>query len=367
MKKYLFSLLMLVPMLTMAQSFTSDNLQYWVISNVEMTAEVIGLSAGMPNFLNIPNTVTYNGASYKVVSIREGAFSKCSAEESSKLYTVIVGNNVTELPQFFMKDKPKLSTVVLGSGLKEIGASAFNSCTSLESIVIPDGVENLNEAALWNCTNLKSVRLSKSLTSVPQSLLGNCPSLEVIDFGSSKYEELNSMLFSGAYPNLVNITMRNATPPMTWPTIFPAPVVKNTYLHVPEGCAQAYKDNAAYKNFKGIIDDITETQCADPVIQVSGGVVRFTCASPGVTYKYTASAQGEDAGTSSGTCQISEPYVVISVQATKSGCDPSNIVTKTVPCSSLFAPSGDKADVNSDGYINSADVVEIYNRIINGN
>ena len=366
MKKYLFSFLMLVPMLTMAQSFTSDNLQYWVISNVEMTAEVIGLSAGMPNFLNIPNTVTYNGASYKVVSIREGAFSKCSAEESSKLYTVIVGNNVTELPQFFMRDKPKLNTVVLGSGLKKIGAMAFFNCTSLVDIAIPDGVNAMDGSIFTYCSKLKNVKLSKSMTQASLGLFNDCPNLETIDFGGSNYTYIGS-IFRGTYPNLMRITIRNAAPPETSKDAFPADVVKNTYLHVPEGCAQAYKDNAAYQNFKGIIDDITDAQCADPVIQVSGGIVRFTCATPGVTYKYTANAQGEDAGTTSGACQISEPYVFISVQATKSGCDPSNIVTKPVPCSALFASSHVNTDVNGDGKVNTTDVVEIYNYIINGN
>ena len=369
MKKYLFSFLMLVPILTMAQSFTSGDLQYWVTSSYNLTVEVAGLTNGMPEHLEIPNTVTYSNLVYKVTGIRENALpnsqnlSKYDSEELNKLKTLCVGDNVTELPQYFLAGNTSVRAIQLGSGLKKIGASAFNSCTSLESIVIPDGVENLDQAVLWNCTNLKSVRLSKSLTSVPQSLLGKCPSLEVIDFGSSKYEELNSMLFSGAYPNLVNITMRNAPPPFTWSTTFPAPVVKNTYLHVPVGCAQAYKNMASYQNFKAILDDVTDAQCADPQIHVSKGRIGFSCATPGVTFEYTVTTMGAKEEVLENEYIISEPYLFVIVQATKSGCEPSNTLTKKVPYSALFS----SPDLNGDGSVNTTDVVEIYNYIINGN
>lgn len=366
MKKLILTLtIALMALGSWAQSFNIRDLQYWVISDKEKTVEVTGLSGELPNLLNIPETVTRDGIEYKVISIREGAFDKYRGENSENLKTIFIGDNVTELPKSFMSNMTQLATVHLGTGLKTIGAMAFLYCRSLESIVIPEGVETMSGSTFSGCTKLRSAKLPKSLNKIPPGIFYDCPSLEVIDFGSSKYDYMSS-LFRGSYPNLMRIILRSVTPPEASASAFPADAVKNTYLHVPEGCAQAYKNNEAYKNFKGIIDDITDTQCADPEIIVSGGVVRFTCATPGVTFKYTATAEGSDGGSTSGTCKISEPHVFITVQATKSDREPSNTITKVVPCSSLFTPSGDRADVNSDGYINSADVVEIYNRITSG-
>ena len=120
---------------------------------------------------------------------------------------------------------------------------------------------------------------------------------------------------------------------------------------------------ASYQNFKAILDDVTDAQCADPQIHVSKGRIGFSCATPGVAFEYTVTTMGAKEEVLENEYIISEPYLFVIVQATKSGCEPSNTLTKKVPYSALFS----SPDLNGDGSVNTTDVVEIYNYIINGN
>ena len=76
------------------------------------------------------------------------------------LTTVIIQDNVTELPDGCFAGCSSLRNVDLPDGLKRIGSSAFSECTALASITIPDGVEEIGNLAFSNCTSLKTVNWS---------------------------------------------------------------------------------------------------------------------------------------------------------------------------------------------------------------
>ena len=79
----------------------------------------------------IPESVTYNGATYSVTSIGDAAFSGCSG-----LTSITIPNSVTS-----------------------IGNGAFYNCTGLTSIVIPNSVTSIGDYAFYECKGLTSIKV----------------------------------------------------------------------------------------------------------------------------------------------------------------------------------------------------------------
>ena len=76
--------------------------------------------------LIIPDSVTYQGSTYPVVSIGDYAFVGCTG----------------------------LSSVTIPSTISSIGLSSFNGCTGLDSLLVPNSVLTLGQSAFGWCTGL---------------------------------------------------------------------------------------------------------------------------------------------------------------------------------------------------------------------
>ncbi len=79
----------------------------------------------------VPSTITYCGASYKVVSIGKKAFSGCK----------------------------KLKKLTLGNNIKTIGDKAFYNCSVLKSVTIPSSVTKIGKEAFAKCKKLSSIKI----------------------------------------------------------------------------------------------------------------------------------------------------------------------------------------------------------------
>ena len=112
---------------------TVDSVKYRL--NDDYTAEVTDYS-GTPGNITIPESVTYEGLTFKVTSIGSSAFNNCSS-----LTSVTIPNSVTS-----------------------IGSSAFSGCTSLASVTIPYSVESIGDNAFNGCSKLKKIEIPDSVT-----------------------------------------------------------------------------------------------------------------------------------------------------------------------------------------------------------
>jgi hypothetical protein len=104
------------------KNFYLDYVKYTIESG---HLEVSGFdNKNLKGHVTIPATITYKGTDYKVLSICDKAFFRCSYQ----LTSVIIGNNVTSIGEYAFDFCYKLETVMIGNGVKTIGDGAFTEC-----------------------------------------------------------------------------------------------------------------------------------------------------------------------------------------------------------------------------------------------
>lgn len=92
--------------------------------------------------VNIPESVTYQGHTYRVTGISSSAFKKCS-----QLTSVTMPNTITNIGRDAFKGCTSLSDITLSNSLLSIDCDAFYGCSQLMSIRIPNSVEFIGSAA----------------------------------------------------------------------------------------------------------------------------------------------------------------------------------------------------------------------------
>lgn len=114
----------------------------------------------------IPNNVNYNGYTYPVVGIREGAFFECW-----DLTSVTIGNNVTYIGNHAFFKCYGLTSIILPNSVKAIDPDAFSCCTNLQTIIIGNGLTDIGINAFTYCSNLKNFYCLS--TTVPETYMNN--------------------------------------------------------------------------------------------------------------------------------------------------------------------------------------------------
>lgn len=84
----------------------------------------------------IPSSVSINGKTYSVTSIKS---------VHDDLSNIMGGNH--------------LKKVIISDGIEEIGTAAFVSCQSIEQLTIGKNVKSIGEWAFWGCVGLKSLTI----------------------------------------------------------------------------------------------------------------------------------------------------------------------------------------------------------------
>ncbi len=114
-----------------------------------------------------------------VFEIAGGAFS------GSKLETIIIGEQIKEIPTAAFQNCTELKSITIPATVKTIGDGAFMGCSTMEIITIPASVTTIDNYAFANCSSLSEFVLAERKTdmSVGTHLFYGCSSLtELVEF-----------------------------------------------------------------------------------------------------------------------------------------------------------------------------------------
>ena len=153
--------------------------------------------------VTIPETVTYNGTTYSVTSIRDYAFCECTS-----LTSVTIGNSVTSIGEAAFWDCSSLTSVTIGNSVTSIGYWAFLGCSSLTSVTIGNSVTSIEQGAFQDCSSLTSITIPNSVTSIGWDAFSGCTSLNSVTIGNS-VTSIGEEAFYGC-SSLTSITIPNS-------------------------------------------------------------------------------------------------------------------------------------------------------------
>ena len=185
--------------------------------------------------------------------------------------------------------------MTIPEGVTSIGANAFYECSGLTALHIPQSVTNIGIYTINKCYNLTGLFVAEgnpiyhswgnciivtrtktlvvgckgsvipddgSVTAIGDWAFYDCSSLEKLTLGSS-VETIGAEAFDGA-DNLREIVSNNPVPP-SFPTGFPAEVVQNAKVTVPEGSENAYNANGSWAPMVEGEDTGIETVISDDI------------------------------------------------------------------------------------------------------
>ncbi len=153
--------------------------------------------------IDIPESVFYNGKSFRVTAIGYGAFEDCSG-----LIFVTIPNSVTVIGDYAFTGCSGLTSVTIPNSVTAIGGSAFAGCSGLTSIDIPNSVTAIGFSAFYHCSNLTSVTIGNSVTSIGDFAFGSCYSLTSVNIPNG-VTSIGGWAFSSCY-SLTSVTIGNS-------------------------------------------------------------------------------------------------------------------------------------------------------------
>ena len=140
-----------------AYDFEVDGIFYNITSAGNLAIEVTYKDTKYNTYSGnvvIPETVAYNGKTYRVKSIGNKAFYNCT-----ELTNVTLPNNIESIGSEAFYNCTELTTITLPNNIKSIGSEAFYGCESITNITIPSSVTFIGDATFHNCTSLKDLRI----------------------------------------------------------------------------------------------------------------------------------------------------------------------------------------------------------------
>ena len=224
-------------------SFTIDDIQYTIDKNDSTAVSVTG-TTGYGDINNkkdlvLPETVEYNGVTYTVTSIGNGAFAR-----KNGLNSIVIPNTVVLIAESAFASNWGLASIEIpasvveigtrafewagniaevkfaaNSQLKILGTSAFSHAKGLKSIELPEGLTTIKNCAFADCNVLESVTIPASVTTImehmfdnPSNPTGGCPMLKTVKYAGTKEQwdkinlAANNDILTSTLEVLCNIT-----------------------------------------------------------------------------------------------------------------------------------------------------------------
>ena len=176
-----------------------------------------------PNIVNVGARAFYGCKNLtainlpKVQTIGEAAFYHCD-----NLQTVTLPVSMTSIAKDVFQYCGSLKAIRWPLGVKDILGAQFVGCSSLEVFEAPYGVQTIGEGCFQSCTKLYRVLLPSTVKSVGMWAFKNCPKMGqvIVNAKTPPTKTGSGSLFDGS---------------------------TESYLRVPVGCVQQYKNNSAWK------------------------------------------------------------------------------------------------------------------------
>ena len=98
-------------------------------------------------------TVIWEANNYATdnMSLSDTPFISCS------ISSFIVGNNITNIPNYICCKQTNLSQVHIPEGVVSVGNLAFKECTNLTSITLPASIQKIGAGAFEKCTRIQTI------------------------------------------------------------------------------------------------------------------------------------------------------------------------------------------------------------------
>lgn len=156
----------------------------WDGTSSEVTIEATVVQNDKTYYVNALNQFEENTIVTKVTIISNSqlVMSANTFKDNHALATVVLGEGIKELPDYFCADsnlhKSSLTSINL-ENVETIGACAFQRCDQLSSVNLSK-TENIGASAFQSCTSLNSVILSPQLEIIGNYAFSDCSGLQSI-------------------------------------------------------------------------------------------------------------------------------------------------------------------------------------------
>ncbi|MDD7888302.1 leucine-rich repeat domain-containing protein, partial [Flavivirga sp. 57AJ16] len=278
-------------------TFEIDAINYRVTSSKEIPTVEIKESPTATGAIDIPETVTHQGITYRVTAIGANAFF------NNGVTSVTIPDSVTTIGDYAFSHNA-LTSVTIPNSVTTIGRRAFQYGT-LTSVTIPDSVTAIDHFAFKN-NALTSVIIGNSVTTIGDYVFEN-NALTRVTIG-------HSVTAIGAYAFYGNNALEKVFAKGTTPaTILATTFIKreNIELIIPEGTKADY-EAAGWTGFKSITEDddelgiitfeidhinyrVTSLEGISPTVEIkespnaTGAIdIPETVTHQGITYRVTA-------------------------------------------------------------------------------
>ena len=226
---------------------------YYDITPANRTASVtrVSYSGGVI----IPETIAFDGTTYSVTSIGDGAFANHSG-----LTSVTIPNSVTSIGDYAFFNCSGLTSVTIPNSVTTIGEFAFAYCSGLTSVIFNAEKCTKMISAFSDCTNLTSLTIGDKVTIIPNFAFPHCSKLtsvtipnSVTSIGDSAFKDCSGLT------KLVSLAVE---PPICGRGAFEKVDKTTCQLLVPEESINKYKTTDQWKEFLYIlgydgVDDVS--------------------------------------------------------------------------------------------------------------
>ena len=105
--------------------------------------------------------------------------------EKETLRKVVLGDNVTIIPNAMFDGCSNFIAVVTPEKMDSIGYSAFKGCVSLSSITLPDGIRTISSSTFNGCKSLMSINIPETVKTIDEQAFYYCEGLTSLDIPNS--------------------------------------------------------------------------------------------------------------------------------------------------------------------------------------